>query len=286
MSARKALAQLRRQGDLALPAGEWRPPVAAAVAPFAPPVTPLPTALPALGKVRLILIQGRRSKPARLWRQIMEHHYLGAGPLCGAQLRYLIASEAGYLGALAFSAAALQLAARDEFIGWEECSRRHHLHLLVNNSRFVLLPWVRVPHLASHVLGQCARRLAADWQVRYGYAPVLLESFVDTERFAGTSYKAAGWQCVGQTSGRGRQDREHRQQKSRKAVWLKALQPDWQERLCREPQQLRLAPPARALPAGPPSPSPAPPGDWAQQEMGGAGAPFDGLRAFGWATSA
>jgi hypothetical protein len=270
MSARKALAQLRRQGDLPLPAGAARPPVAAAVTPVAPPLIPLPTALPELGTVRLILIQGRRSKPARLWRQIMAHHYLGAGPLCGAQLRYLIASDAGYLGALAFSAAALQLQARDEFIGWDECSRRHHLHLVVNNSRFLLLPWVQVPHLASHVLGQCARRLAADWRERYGYAPVLLESFVETERFAGTSYKAAGWQCVGETSGRGRQDRHHQQPKSRKTIWLKALPPDWQERLCRPPEQRRLAPPARALPAAQPAPPPPPPGDWAEQEMGGA----------------
>jgi hypothetical protein len=265
MSARKALADLGRRGVLPLPDCAARVPAAAAITPFAPPVTPLPTALPALGQVRLVLIGGRRSQPARLWREIMAHHYLGAGPLCGAQLRYLIASEAGYLGARAFSAAALKLQARDAFIGWTEEARRHQLHQVVNNSRFLLLPWVQVPHLASHVLGQCARQLGDDWQERYGYRPVLLESFVDTERFAGTSYKAAGWQCLGETSGRGRQDRAHQAAQSRKAIWLKALEPDWQAQLCRVPEILRLASPPKPLPLPPP-----PASDWAEAEMRGA----------------
>ena len=146
---------------------------------------------------------------------------------------------------------------------------------MVNNSRFLLLPWVRVPHLASHVLAQAARRLPRDWQARYGYAPVLLESFVETGRFKGTSYLAAGWQALGETCGRGRQDRAHRAARPRKTIWLRALRADWRTHLGRAPQPGRLAP--RARPGAPPPASsapgasgPPPPDDWAAAEMGGA----------------
>ena len=275
MSARKALAQLQRQGHLALPAAVPGPPRPTAALPLPAPAQPCPAVLKELGTVRLVLVGGRKSQAARRWREIMAHHYLGPGPLCGAQLRYLIVSDAGYLGALAFSAAALQLAARDAFIGWAPETRREQLHLVVNNSRFLLLPWVRVPHLASHVLAQAARRLPRDWQARYGYAPVLLESFVETARFKGTSYLAAGWQALGETCGRGRQDRAHRAARPRKTIWLRALRADWRTHLGRAPQPGRLAP--RARPGAPPPASsapgasgPPPPDDWAAAEMGGA----------------
>jgi hypothetical protein len=263
MGARKALAQLQRQGHLRLAQCTFKLPACVPLEHFAQPLEAMPTSLAELGEVGLVLVRGRKSKQARLWRQIMAHHYLGTGPLCGAQLRYLIVSEAGYLGALAFSAAALKVKAREQFIGWNECSRRHHLHLLVNNSRFLILPWVKVQNLASHILAQCAWRLPHDWQERYGYRPLLLESFVDSERFSGTSYKAAGWQCIGQSSGRGRQDGQHQQQKSLKSIWLKALEPHWQQQLCSPPKKLRFV-----IAAKPPKPPTPPPSDWAEQEMG------------------
>ena len=264
MSARKALAQLRRQGHLALPASEFVQPVARVIQKYAPPCQPLGDALDDLGQVRLVLIQGRKSQAAGTWKQLMAHHYLGAGPLCGAQLRYVIASDRGYLGALALSAAALKCQPRDQHIGWSPCARRHHLHRVVNHSRFLILPWVQVPNLASHVLGLLARQLAADWQQRYDYRPVLLETFVDQERFSGTCYQAAGWQCLGQSQGRGRQDRQHEQARSIKSIWIKALAPDWQAQLAQPPERLRFAVPAK------PAPPQAAFSDWAEQEVRGA----------------
>jgi len=130
----------------------------------------------------------------------------GAGPLCGAQMRYALRSRTGeWLGGLAFSAAVWRVAARDRWIGWSDEARREHLPRVIANSRFLLLPWLHVPHLASHVLGQALRRVGRDWQERYGYAPYLVETFVDAAQ-AGTCYRAANWIEVGPTAGRGRQD--------------------------------------------------------------------------------
>lgn len=267
MSGRKALVELQRRGLLKLPPSSFVWPARGALRPSPAPPEPVRCSLEQLGEIQLIAIQGRRSKEGRLWRELMAHHYLGAGPLCGAQLRYLIKSPDRYLGALAFSAAALKVRARDQRIGWSDWSRRHQLHQVVNNSRFLLLPWVEVPNLASHVLGLCARQLGADWRERYGYAPVLLESFVEAERFAGTAYQAAGWECLGQTAGRGRQDRTHQKGQSLKSIWIKPLVANWQEPLVAEPLAPRLASPPPPAPRPAPTPGPA---DWAQAEMGGA----------------
>ena len=149
------------------------------------------------------------SAEGQVWRALMQrHHRLGAGPLCGAQLRYLIHSPtAGYLGAVAFSSAAWRVRARDSAIGWTEPQRREHLDEVVCNSRFLIVPQVQVAHLASHVLGQLTRTLRADWAARYGIEPVLVESYVEHPRYRGTCYRAANWQGVGYTTGRGRQDR-------------------------------------------------------------------------------
>ena len=160
-------------------------------------------------------------------------HYLGAGPLCGAQLRYLVRCREGLLGALAFSASAWRLGTRDRWIGWSERARLRNLKFVVANSRFLLVP--RIPNLASHVLSRCAARLAADWQDRYGYKPLLVESFVDPDRFGGTCYRAAGWIRLGATAGRGRQDRDHRRQCGVKEVFILPLDPAAKEQLCVEP---------------------------------------------------
>jgi hypothetical protein len=108
-------------------------------------------------------------------------------------------------------------------LGWDEPSRRQHLHLLANNTRFLVLPWVRVPHLASHVLGQVARRIDADWHTKYGHGLQWLESFVERAHFAGSCYRAANWRCVGQTAGRSRQDRDHTRAVPLKDIYLYRL---------------------------------------------------------------
>jgi len=137
---------------------------------------------------------------------IQRYHYLGHRPLPGAQFRYLVQSAKGLVGALSFSAAAWKIAPRDHWIGWTAAQRQTHLHLIVCNSRFLILPWVTAKNLASKILALAARQLPTDWQRRHGFQPVLLETFVETNRFAGTCYKAANWIYVGQTQGRGKCD--------------------------------------------------------------------------------
>lgn len=158
------------------------------------------------GNIALFPVEG--APASRIWNSLMEqYHYLGAGPLCGAQIRYLARDASGWVGALAFSAAAWRLHVRDSFIGWTDGVRAQHLSQVVCNSRFLVLP--RIPHLASHLLSLSVKRIGSDWQHRYGYRPLLLETYVEKERFQGTCYKAANWHYVGTTRGRGRQDREH-----------------------------------------------------------------------------
>ena len=168
---------------------------------------PLDCELSELGEIRLIMINGDKEK-LRLWRQMMNgSHPQKSGQLCGAQIRYLIeSSEAGYLGGLAFSSAAWRLAARDRWIGWADATRAENLDKVVNNSRFLILPQIRVSNLASKVLGLSRRQLVEDWRTLYGVQPVLLETFVDPEYYQGTCYRGANWHHIGRTTGRGRQD--------------------------------------------------------------------------------
>jgi hypothetical protein len=160
-------------------------------------------------------------------------HPLGGGPLCGAQQRDLIRSPVvGWLGALAFSAAAWPLAARDDEIGWCAHARRANLQRVVAKSRFLLLPSIAVPSLGSPVLRLAAARVQADWPVRDGIIPLVLEAFVDEAQHAGTVYKAANWQRLGETSGRGGQNRANTGGRGRKAVDMLALTREWRAPLC------------------------------------------------------
>jgi hypothetical protein len=223
-----------------------------------------PGSLEEAGPVELVLVGSRWSRSYRVWRQMLdEHHYLGSGPLAGHQLRYLIQGPGGCLGALAFSAAALQVEARDRWIGWSAELRRENLPYVINNSRFLILPWVRVENLASHVLGLVMSRVAADWLERFGYRPVLAETFVELERYRGACYRAANWKWVGMTRGRGRQDRDRSQSRSKKLVWVHPLEKDFRQRLCAEPATRRLA----SKPSKPSEPRPEPV-DWAEEEFG------------------
>jgi hypothetical protein len=178
----------------------------------------------------LALIKVDTLDQMRLWNEMMLcEHPQGAGPLVGAQMRYLIASEHGWLGGLGFSASALRLADRDEWIGWNTATRGQHQHRVVGMSRFLIRGSVRCHNLASRVLGMACRGLAEDFQAQYGYRPWLLESFVDRENFVGTCYKAANWLAIGQSQGRGRQDRQHLRAKSVKDIYMFALEPQFRD---------------------------------------------------------
>jgi len=181
--------------------------------------------------LRLELVD--QSGPSQLWNEYIDrYHYLGYTPLPGAQLRYLATARGQVVALLGFGAAAWKTKPRDEFIGWTARQREANLHLVVNNARFLIFPWVRSRHLASRLLGMARRRIAADWEERYSYRPALLETFVETERFAGTSYKAANWICVGETKGRGKLDVHHTAKQPIKTVWLSPIRKDFRKILC------------------------------------------------------
>jgi hypothetical protein len=175
-------------------------------------------------------VAGRESS-ARWNALIARYHYLGYTPLAGAQLRYLIGWQGGVLGALGFGAAAWKVAARDRWIGWDRAARERHLPRVLNNARFLILPWLEVRNLASKVLALASRRIAVDFEARYGIRPVLLESFVEVPRFRGICYRAANWACLGETRGRGKCDRSHRARLPVKAVYVYPLQGDFRQHL-------------------------------------------------------
>ena len=173
------------------------------------------------------------AKQSEFARLLEGHHYLGHRGTVGENMQYLVSdAEGNPLACVLFGAAAWQCRARDGHIGWDAATRARGLSYVTNNTRFLILPWVRVPHLASHVLGRIARRLSADWQAKYGHPIHLLETFVDTSRFAGTCYRAANWQMVGATTGRTRQNKTMIPQSAPKAVWLYSLRDNFREALC------------------------------------------------------
>lgn len=179
---------------------------------------PVEAPLAELRPVRLMLVSTREQR--ELFAHLLHaYHYLSYSRPVGENLCYLIVDRLERpLGCLLFGAAAWKAASRDDYIGWDAVQRQRHLPLVANNMRFLILPWVRVRHLASHVLGSAARSLSAHWQAKYGHPVYLLETFVDSERFAGTSYAAANWIRVGHTTGRSRNDRNHRLQVPVKSI--------------------------------------------------------------------
>jgi hypothetical protein len=184
---------------------------------------PIEASLAELRPVQLKLVSTREQR--ELFAYLLHaYHYLSYSRPVGENLCYLIVDRLERpLGCLLFGAAAWKVADRDDYIGWDALQRQRHLSLVANNMRFLILPWVRVRHLASHVLGSAARSLSAHWVAKYGHPIYLLETFVDSERFAGTSYAAANWTKVGQTTGRSRNDRNHRLQVPLKSIHCYAL---------------------------------------------------------------
>ena len=204
------------------------------------PGAPLVGELAQVGSVGLEVIQS--PDPGQLWKEYVErYHYLGYRQPFGCFLRYFILSPVGLLGCLLMAGAAKAIAARDQWIGWDRQCRQQNLPWVINNTRLLIFPWVRIPHLGSHVLGQLARRVRRDWQERWGYGPLLMETFVDPEKFRGTCYRAAGWLALARTTGRGLARAGQVYQSAPKLIYVKALAEDFRERLCGSPLQGRVA---------------------------------------------
>ncbi|MBC8481917.1 MAG: IS4 family transposase [Planctomycetes bacterium] len=187
-----------------------------------------------LGTIEIIPVKCSKSKDSAIWNSLLSRfHYLGNGPLCGAQIRYLVKSQKyGYIGGVSFSSSAWSLESRDKWIGWDNQSRKKHLQEVVCNSRFLIHPHVHVKYLASHLLSLTIKRLPEDWHERYEIKPLLIETFVDRERFRGTSYRAANWIYVGKTKGRGRQDINNESSVGVKDIYLYELRKDAKKILC------------------------------------------------------
>jgi hypothetical protein len=180
----------------------------------------------------LRIVQVRRTPAEKLYADLVaQYHYLGYTQPVGEHLKYILFSNERPIACCAFSSSPRHIGCRDSFIGWDAKTRRSNLHLIAYNTRYLILPWVNVRHLASHLLSRIARRICADWQSLYRHPIHFLETFVDTERFAGTCYKAANWIYMGRTTGRGKNDQTGRANRSIKAVWGYPLRKDYREKL-------------------------------------------------------
>lgn len=234
MACRNCLLKLERLGHIHLP-----PPLKSAnnslrhriLQPVLHQNSPIVAELQAVRPIRIAPVQDRWHD--ELFKTFLSlYHYRGyTGPV-GENIKYVAFDRHDNpLACLLFGAAAWKIAPRDAFIGWDAETRKRNLHLLANNMRFLILPWVRVPHLASHLLGQVAKRIGTDWMQKYGHRIYLLETFVECERFRGVCYQAANWRQVGQTTGRTRNDRYTSIRVPLKAIYLYPLTPDFQEAL-------------------------------------------------------
>jgi hypothetical protein len=206
---------------------------------------PIDASVAALSPLRLEPVDHTQSRQAELFRCLLaRYHYLGYSGTVGENIKYLVLdAHLRPLACLLFGAAAWKIAPRDAFIGWDAQTRQRHLHLLTNNMRFLILPWVRVANLASHILANVAKRISADWMKKYSHPIDLLETFVARERFEGTCYRAANWVYVGPTKGRTRNDRYSQIHVPLKDVYLCPLTKDFRLRLTspdgRSPQETR-----------------------------------------------
>jgi hypothetical protein len=204
MSCRVAMLRMQADGLIQLPPPRkvYRPTKKAVITHNTDPQSPIHSPVHLLGELKFSLVTAKNS---RLWNEyIHRYHFLGYRPLPGAQLRYFVTLDEQILALLGFGASAWQAAPRDHFIGWNHEQRIRGLPLIVNNARFLILPWVQSKNLASKILSMIAHQLPMDWRERYHIQPALMETFVETGRFLGTCYRAANWIHVGQTKGRGK----------------------------------------------------------------------------------
>jgi hypothetical protein len=236
MVCRGLMLALHRAGHIELPLKRLSPPNNAIThrrvsAAETYDTTPITGSLTSLGPLEIRLV--RRAQGEQLFGHLLSrYHYLGYSRPVGEHLKYLIYAQGQPVAALAWSSAPRHLGPRDRFIGWSAPQRRAQIHLVAYNSRFLILPSVKVPHLASHLLARVARQIAADWQALYEHPVCLLETFIDPERFAGTCYRAANWQYLGLTTGRGKAAQTKRPNRSLKQLWVCPLRPDFRRQLC------------------------------------------------------
>jgi len=238
MVARSLMLALHRSGHIELPAKRVSPPNNAAAhgrAASAGPESalaraPLACSLRQLGPLEIRQVR-RTAAEALFDRLLQTYHYLGYTRPVGEHLKYLVCGRGQPVACLAWSSSPRHLGPRDRFIGWSAAQRQAHVHLLAYNTRYLLLPWAGVRHLASHVLAAVARVLSADWQRLYHHPIYLVETFIDPERFRGTAYEAANWVYLGQTTGRGKDDLTHRVNRSLKQLWVYPLVADFRARL-------------------------------------------------------
>ena len=234
MVCRGLMLALHRAGQIVLPPLQHMPPNPLAhrcpPAPVVLQAEPIRTGLREL--LPLTFRQVRRTEEEATFNGLIQaYHYLGYTQPVGEHLKYLVRSGGRLVACLAWSSAPRHLGPRDRFLGWSKDQRRRNIRFLAYNQRFLILPWVEVPHLASHILGRMARILPADWERIYGHRVVFLETFVDPTRYPGTCYRAANWRVLGRTTGRGKDDQTHRANRPLKEVLGYPLCRDFRQRL-------------------------------------------------------
>lgn len=235
MVCRGLMLELHRAGHIELPKQRWIPPNPLAQRPRPTAATIDTTPLRSvLGAIRpLAFCQVRRTPDELLFNSLLEqYHYLSYTQPVGEHLKYLVYAQGRPIACLAWSSAPRHLGARDRFIGWSPEARRKNIRFIAYNTRFLILPWVEVPHLASHLLGRMARLLPQDWKQTYGHSVYFLETFIDPQRFRGTCYRAANWVVLGRTTGRGKDDQTMKPNRPIKEVLGYPLSKRFRERLC------------------------------------------------------
>jgi hypothetical protein len=232
MSCRVAMLRMAKDALITLPPPRGTKPTGYRLSPYIERATDVPASVAEvdLGKLAVDVVTKRDSS---LWNgYVQRYHYLGHQLIPGAQLRYFVRAADRIVALLSFGASAWKTKPRDDLIGWNAEQRVRNLHLIVNNSRFLILPWIRQKNLASRVLALISRRLPQDWLAAYAYSPVLLETFVEKPRFTGTCYKAANWRYLGDTQGRGKLDQLMLYAKPVKSIWVYPLVSDFRRYLC------------------------------------------------------
>jgi hypothetical protein len=237
MVCRGLMLALHRAGHIELPAPRWvqsNPSKRLTPALVLIDRSPIRGALSDLGPLELVQVRRSGAAEAVFDGLIEEHHYLGYRSPVGEHLKFLLYAEDRPVACFAWSSSIVRLGPRDRFVGWSAAARKKNIRYVTYNSRFLIVPWVRVPHLASHALGRMTRELSAAWERVYDHPIYLCETYVDRERFAGTCYRAANWICVGQTTGRGKDSPSKRPTRSKKDVLVQPLSRRFRERLRRE----------------------------------------------------
>lgn len=238
MAARSLLLKLHEGGSIELPPRRQTPTNrmvrGRSIAVRQWDTTPVTGTLRSVGRLSIRVVRNEDTAWEECAAALAQFHYLGWGGAVGENLTYAVRNEAGrLLSSIVFGSAAWKCAARDAWIGWTAEQRQRNLHWITNNARFLILPFVGVPHLASWIFGQILPRISADWRAKYGHPVVVVETFVDRERFAGTCYKAANWIRTGATCGRSRQDRVHALRVPVKDVYVYPLDRRFRQELCR-----------------------------------------------------